>query len=155
MTNDLFGGLGGLLKGLSGFLPQDDPNVQLMNAQTEVSELKQQEDAVYAEIGRAAYGQNPGAYPAQADKLRLIQANLAEAQAALDAHAQAKQEADEQAAQAAAASMCPSCGYQSPEGVKFCPECGTKLGTSACPSCGQDNPPGTRFCGGCGHKLID
>ena len=30
MANDLFGNLGGLMRGLSGFMPQDDPGVKLM-----------------------------------------------------------------------------------------------------------------------------
>ena len=44
MANDLFGGLSGLMKGLSGFMPQDDPNVMMMNAQNEVSDLMTQEN---------------------------------------------------------------------------------------------------------------
>ena len=32
MANDLFGGL---MKGLSGFMPQDDPDVKLMSAQSD------------------------------------------------------------------------------------------------------------------------
>jgi hypothetical protein len=158
MANDMFGGLGalgGLMKGLSGMMPTDDPQVNLMNAQNQVNDLKEQETAVYTEIGKLAYGQNPDAFPAQANKLQLIQANLAEAQSALDQQTQQKQAADEAAEAAAAALACPSCGYQNPEGVKFCQECGTKLGSGAelCPSCGQENPPGTRFCGGCGAKI--
>ena len=156
-NNDIFGGLGGLgnlMKGFSGMMPQDDPNVKLMNAQNQVNDLKQQAEAVYTEIGRLAYQQNPDAFPAQANKLRLIEANLRDAEAALNSQTQAKQAASEAAKAAAAALICPGCGYQNPEGVKFCQECGAKLGSAAaCPSCGQANPPGTRFCGGCGQRL--
>jgi len=156
MSNDLFGGLGGLLKGLSGLMPQDDPNVKLMNAQNQVEELKKQEAEVFAEIGKLAFEQNPDAFPAQANKVRLIQANLAEAQSGLDDQAKAKQAADDAAKQATAAATCPSCGAQNPDGVKFCQECGAKLasGPAFCPSCGQQNPPGTHFCGGCGQNLL-
>ena len=49
MANDLFGGL---IKGLSGFMPQDDPDVKLMSAQSDLSDLQQQETAIYADIGR-------------------------------------------------------------------------------------------------------
>lgn len=31
MEDDLFGGLGGLMKGLSSFMPQDDPDAKLIN----------------------------------------------------------------------------------------------------------------------------
>jgi len=156
--SDIFGklgGLGGLIKGLSGLMPQDDPQVKLMNAQTQVSDLRAQEEAVYTEIGRLAYQQNPAAFPAQQSKLQLIQANLAEAEAALNQTTQEKQAAEEAARAAAEASTCPSCGHQNADGVKFCQECGAQLGvgTPKCPGCGQENPPGTRFCGGCGRRL--
>jgi ribosomal protein L40E len=158
MANDLFSGLsglGGLMKGLSGLMPQDDPNVMLMNAQNEVNDLKTQESTVFMEIGKLAYAQNPGAFPEQRNKLELIQANLSAAESKLTAKQQeikaaelARKEADER-------SCCPNCGTQNPEGVKFCQECGAKLGQKKafCTECGQENPPGTRFCGNCGKQL--
>ncbi len=154
MANDLLGGLGGLMKGLSGFMPQDDPAVKLMNAQNEVNDLKNQETEIFAEIGRQAYAQNPGAW-AQSDKLRLLQSNITSAQAKLDA-AKAEQDAKEQAEKAAvAACTCPACGHENPEGTKFCQECGAKLGAAGkphCTACGAELTPGTRFCGECGAK---
>jgi len=152
---DIFGSLGGLLKGFSGLMPQDDPKVKLMNAQNQVNDLTQQATAVYTEIGRLAYQQNPAAFPEQADRLRLIQANLAVAQAALDQQTHDQAAADQAAKAATAARTCPSCGRENPDGVKFCQDCGAKLGdaAAACPSCGQANPPGTRFCGNCGQRL--
>lgn len=155
MANDLFGGLGGLMKGLSGFMPQDDPNVILMNAQTEVGDLKTQESAVYMEIGKLAFAQNPNAFPEQKNKLQLIQANLSAAEAKLNTKQQ-EIKAAEQAKKAAEARLsCPNCGANNPEGVKFCQECGTKLGAAKafCTGCGQENPPGTRFCGNCGNQM--
>ena len=53
MANDLFGNLGnlgGIVKGLSSFMPQDDPAVKMINAQTQVSDLKKQEADIYVEI---------------------------------------------------------------------------------------------------------
>ena len=89
-----------------------------------------------------------------ADQLRLVQSELAENQQKLNA-AKAEAEAREQAAQQAAQSRtCPQCGWENPEGTKFCQECGTQMSQpSFCPNCGQQNPSGTRFCGGCGTKL--
>src|SRR5215510_10385954 len=47
---------------------------------------------------------------------------------------------------------CASCGFENPEGMKFCEECGTKL-VRACPSCGQQVRPTAKFCGACGTTL--
>ena len=155
MANDLFGGLGGLMKGLSGFMPQDDPNVILMNAQNELSDLKAQESAVYIEIGKLAYAQNPNAFPEQKNKLQLIQANLSAADAKLNAKQQEIKAAEEAKKAEENRMSCPSCGARNPEGVKFCQECGSKLGPTKvfCTSCGQENPPATRFYGNCGKQL--
>ncbi|MGH2818927.1 MAG: adenylate/guanylate cyclase domain-containing protein [Actinomycetota bacterium] len=47
---------------------------------------------------------------------------------------------------------CPECGFENPEGFKFCGSCGTEL-TLSCPNCGAPAQPGFRFCGECGHPL--
>ena len=47
---------------------------------------------------------------------------------------------------------CPSCGFENPEGTKFCGECGRSL-TNRCPSCGAENSPQFKFCGECGTIL--
>lgn len=164
MANDLFGGLGGslggLVKGLSSIMPQDDPAVKMMNAQSEVSSLQKQEQELYAEIGRQAvqmYGLD--AFGDTANKLRLVQSNLVSAKEALNVTkteqdaAKAQQEAQRKAEEEAAAALCcPSCGYSNPEGTKFCQECGAKMGASSCASCGAALQPGTRFCGECGSR---
>lgn len=168
MGNDLFGGLGGglggslggLVKGLSSIMPQDDPAVKMMNAQTEVSSLQKQEQDLYAEIGRKAvqmYGIDT--FGDTANKLKLVQANLQTAQEALNATkaqqaaAKAEEDARRQAEEAAAAALrCPSCGHTNPEGTKFCQECGAKIGASACVSCGAPLQAGSRFCGECGAR---
>jgi ribosomal protein L40E len=155
MANDLFGGLSGLMKGLSGFMPQDDPNVMLMNAQSELRDLKAQEEAAYIEIGKLAFSQNPDAFPAQKNRLQLIQSNLSAAEAKLNAKQQELEAAEQAKKEADERLCCPGCGTRNPEGVKFCQECGAKLGQSKafCTECGQENPPGTRFCGNCGKQL--
>lgn len=153
--SELFGSLGGLMKGLSNFMPQDDPNTQLFKLQAEVTDLKKKENDLYAQLGRAAEAQyGLDGFGELADQLRLVQSELAENQQKLNA-AKAEAEAREQAAQQAAESRtCPQCGWENPEGTKFCQECGTQMSQpSFCPNCGQQNPPGTRFCGGCGTKL--
>lgn len=47
---------------------------------------------------------------------------------------------------------CPSCGFKSPAGMKFCGQCGAQLG-NACPNCGFGNPFSFRYCGMCGSPL--
>jgi class 3 adenylate cyclase len=47
---------------------------------------------------------------------------------------------------------CPSCGFENPEGLKFCNECGTAL-KRRCAQCGFENTPPAKFCGECGAPL--
>jgi class 3 adenylate cyclase/predicted ATPase len=49
---------------------------------------------------------------------------------------------------------CPSCGFDNPEDMKFCGECGIPL-QQRCPQCGFDNPARFKFCGACGTALIE
>ncbi len=156
MATDIFGGIGGLMKGLSSFMPQDDPAVKLMSAQNDVNDLRKQEEELYAEIGRQAaltYGMDT--FGDTANKLRLVQANLADAQAKLNT-AKAENDAKEKAEKAEkAAGTCTSCGYVNPPATKFCQECGAKLEKAVkifCTSCGAEIAPGIRFCGECGMR---
>ncbi|MCL2124988.1 MAG: zinc ribbon domain-containing protein [Oscillospiraceae bacterium] len=163
MANNLFGGLenlGGLLGGLAkSVVPKDTPEGKLLAVQSDLSDLRKQESDILLEIGQQAYRQNPSAWPQDA-KLRLIQENIASAEAALEEAKAAQEQADaakaaEDAAKAAedAKGRCPECGHKNPEGVKFCQECGTPLaaaGPKHCTSCGAELAPGVRFCGECG-----
>ena len=47
---------------------------------------------------------------------------------------------------------CPRCGFENPEGMKFCGQCASPLGRR-CPQCGFANPPGFAFCGQCATPL--
>ena len=48
--------------------------------------------------------------------------------------------------------QCPKCGFDNPEGMKFCGECGAKM-ELICPNCQFSNPAQFKFCGECGHNL--
>jgi class 3 adenylate cyclase/tetratricopeptide (TPR) repeat protein len=48
---------------------------------------------------------------------------------------------------------CPSCGFENPEGLKFCNECGAPL-RMPCAQCGFANQPQAKFCGECGDALL-
>jgi class 3 adenylate cyclase len=47
---------------------------------------------------------------------------------------------------------CPSCGFENPEDLKFCNECGAPL-RMPCSQCGFANQPQAKFCGECGTAL--
>ena len=47
---------------------------------------------------------------------------------------------------------CPRCGFENPEGLKFCNACGTPL-LGRCAQCGFANQPQAKFCGDCGAAL--
>ena len=152
MTNDLYGNFRGLMRGLSGFMPQDDPDVKLLRIQSETEDLKNQETEIYAEIGKQALLKGSAQFPELEGRLRLVQTNLARVQSNLET-AQAERSAKElEKQQEEAQSTCAVCGHRNPDGVKFCQECGAKLGPAVCISCGAQLAPGTRFCGECGAK---
>src|SRR5215510_16587680 len=48
---------------------------------------------------------------------------------------------------------CSSCGFDNPEGMKFCGECAAPL-QNRCPQCGFENPPRFKFCGDCATPLV-
>ena len=154
--SDLLSGLGGLVKGLTSIMPQDDPNTQFLKTQSEVSDLQKQENDLYIEIGKAAVAQyGLESFGEAADRMKLIKANLSAAQAKLQEAQSAKEQKEKAEKEALAGRTCPGCGHENPEGIKFCQECGGKLGVAktTCPACGAENPTGTRFCGGCGARL--
>lgn len=159
----------GLIKGVSGFLPQDDPDVKILNAQTELRELSKKEEKIFARLGRAVYDTDGGEnYPEIKSELEVLFNNRYAAeehlQAAHDekilhekaeAEERARREAEEQTR------SCPNCGTYNPEGTNFCQECGTRLVPPAqapaakrfCPNCGAEVTAGYRFCSSCGTNV--
>ena len=89
--------LGGMMSGLagSGLVPQNNPDGKLLTAQSEMFKLKKQEVELLLEVGRQAYEQNPSAFP-QDEKLKIIQASMAEAQAEIDKANQEKEQAQQE-----------------------------------------------------------
>jgi hypothetical protein len=47
---------------------------------------------------------------------------------------------------------CGKCGFENPEGMKFCGQCTAPLAL-VCPKCRFENPPGFKFCGQCTAPL--
>ena len=150
------GGLGGLMKGLTSIMPQDEPATQYLRLQGEVSDLQKQEKELYVQIGKAAVEQyGLESFGEVAEQMRLTQANLAAAQQKLNAAKAEAEEKERLEKEARAGRTCSQCGYENPEGTKFCQECGNKLGVqNLCPACGAANAPGVKFCQECGNKLL-
>lgn len=153
--------LTGLVKGLSGFMPQDDPDVKIFNAQTEIKEINEKIEKVYARLGRELYQKDGGeGFPLIKAELDMLVANQAAAreklQMAKDEKAIKEKAAEEERARQDI-NNCPNCGTFNPDGTKFCCECGTRLQGPEpvsqkrfCTSCGNEIAPGQRFCTGCG-----
>lgn len=161
--------LTGIVKGLSGFMPQDDPDVKIFNAQTEIKELAEKIEKVYARLGRHVYESGGSeSYSEVKAELDLLNANRQTAERRLQ---EAKEEkaareraaAGEQARREAqeAALSCPNCGAYNPIGTNFCQECGTELSAPTvvskrfCCDCGAEISEGSRFCGSCGAKVME
>jgi len=51
-------------------------------------------------------------------------------------------------------SICGSCQFSNPDGMKFCGSCGNEL-LNICPSCDYQSPIDFKFCGMCGHSLSE
>ena len=155
MANDLFGGL---MKGLSGMMPKDDPDTKIFTAGSDLQDLKDQEKDLYAQIGKKAFSSvcnNPDFEDLVLD-LKQVQRKLRQAEDNLRAIKEEKDQIDRQKKEELDARTCKDCGAENPEGTKFCQECGSKLGAAAkniCQGCGAQNPAGTKFCGDCGSKL--
>jgi ribosomal protein L32 len=152
MTNDLFGNFGGLMRGLSGFMPQDDPDVKIITLQSEIEDLKRKETEILAWIGRRVLAENTKRFSEQEEELSGIRDRLADTEKKLTAAKQEKKQTEQALQQEEALHTCPQCGCRNADGVKFCRECGAKLGPVVCKSCGARLLPGERFCGECGTK---
>ena len=48
--------------------------------------------------------------------------------------------------------QCTKCGFENPDGMKYCGQCATAL-VPVCLHCKFENPPGFKFCGHCGKPL--
>jgi NADH pyrophosphatase NudC (nudix superfamily) len=123
--------LDGFVKGLSGFLPQDDPDVKKMNAQTALKELAEKEEKVYARLGRQVYaGANGTNYPEIKAELDLLTSHRQAAESRLQEacrEKEARERATEAGVPAATARFCSHCGAELTPGNHFCASCGTKI----------------------------
>ena len=151
-------------------MPQDDPDVKIFNAQSELKEFAGKEEKVYARLGRQVYETDGGESHLEIKaELDLLVANRRAAEERLQAArdekaARERAEEEERARREAeeAAHSCPNCGAYNHEGTNFCQECGSRLiqpvqpasaSKRFCPDCGTEIVAGQRFCSGCGTKI--
>lgn len=159
----IFGGLGDLVKGLSGIMPDDNPEVKLFKTQNEIKELKEKQEKVYANLGRQLFNRNQHTEAAaELDLLerniRILEEKLAQTKGEQEAAEKKKAEEEAQRKAEEERRTCSACGFVNPEGTKFCQECGARINTASekriCNSCGAEVPAGVRFCGECGAKTM-
>lgn len=158
---------GGLLKGLKPIMDatgmQPDESMKAALLQGEVADLSSKKQAALAGIGAKAYDMllegklDKAPLLPLCEDVKLLDAQLVRKSEELAAAQKVMKDKEEAAKQKRLERTCPACGEENPEGVKFCQNCGGKLGASIpgkCPSCGAANAPGTRFCGECGARLV-
>ena len=155
MAGDLFSGL---VKGIGAFMPKDDPNVALLQAQTEINELESKITELYAGIGEKLFSSicNNAEYSELVEEINFAKKKLENKRKELNTAQETKFEQEQKEREQLQRRTCPNCNTLNPEGVKFCQECGAKLNISTkirCHECGAENPAGTRFCGECGRQL--
>lgn len=161
--SDFLSGLGGLIKGMQPLMGEDMQKDASMNAlllHNDVTELKNKKKDVLAKIGQAVYDahQKSGGYVEYAslfEEAQAIDKQLGIKQGEMDAAKQAAEQQHQQDERERMARTCPNCGCENEPGVKFCSECGSKLGqdrATHCGQCGAELKPGVKFCGECGAR---
>lgn len=155
MAIDFFGGLA---KNLAAFMPKDDPNTKIFQAQTNICNLETREQELYVQIGKTVYPSicNKPEFSEIVQELAAIQKKLENARLELQRVQDEKAEKDRQEEESLLNRTCSNCSTVNPDGVKFCQECGTKLGVltkNKCTACGIEYPAEVRFCGECGSQL--
>ncbi len=162
--SDFLSGLGGLIKGMQPLMGEEIQKDASMNAlllHNDVTELKNKKRDVLAQIGQAVYEtyqKNGGfsEYTALFEEADALEKQLNAKQTEMDAAKKAADEKEQQEERERMARTCPNCGNENEPSVKFCSECGTKLGEaqpSHCTQCGAELKPGVKFCGGCGARI--
>lgn len=146
--------LDGLVKGLVNLAPQDDPDVKNFNAQSELKEIKEKEEELFAALGKKVYEEGgKERYPEIATQLDALNKKRTEIETLIQ---QLCKEKEEREAAEKQGCICPNCGASNNNNCNFCSECGSKLpeiqetSKRFCTRCGAEIAEGMRFCSSCG-----
>jgi len=152
--SDIFGGL---MKGLSSIITQENTDMKIYNIQCEIKELNDKEDKIFSSIGRKLY--KPEEHANYAPQLELISKNKEDLQNQLALLEKEKQDAEEALAAQEAENLeccCTECGAFNEKGKNFCQECGAKLEVAQFKffgNCGAKVSANKKFCGECGNEM--
>jgi len=142
-------------------------NAKIASEKSAMTELyKQLGEKIYEKYTQGAYqSEDMAALFAAVDARK---AGIAEAEGKIlaireenQAKAQAAAEVQPAENTAPAGAVCPNCGANAAEGVKFCDQCGTRIevpvsaaeAKKVCCCCGAEAVPGVKFCSQCGTKI--
>ena len=129
----------------------EEIKVKLNDIAEQISELKQSERQIYAELGKKLFPEVSG-NPEHAE----IAAQINEINEKLNGFREEQANLQGEYNRRIAALTCYYCKTVNADGSSYCEECGAKLGEKPkeyCESCGTMNHPGQKFCGECGTKL--
>ncbi|MDR0490422.1 MAG: zinc ribbon domain-containing protein [Oscillospiraceae bacterium] len=117
----------------------------------QVSEFERTELKLYAELGKKLLPEleESSEHAPLVTKLKVIGDRIASLRSECA-------NLEEEYKKSIAERTCYACSFVSPEGARFCEECGAKLGEPPkeyCKACSTMNRPGQKFCGECGAKL--
>jgi len=139
---------------------------RVTQAQGALNKLKGELSTHIMAIGTRVVELRDGGSPAQPELQDLFQQldglrqQIADQQAEVERIRQEKAPeapAAPAAAPAPAGQTCPNCHAEVAAGVKFCPNCGSKMEAApaqvTCPNCGAVVPAGSRFCPECGKTI--
>lgn len=103
-------------------------NVKIAQLQSELNELKKEETNIYAKIGQTAVLDcGAESFGDDGEKLLAVQKKIAEKDEEISALKIGETNAEAKAADAPAKKVCPKCGAECGDDIKFCPMCGLRL----------------------------
>ncbi len=147
MVRDAVESLSDAVKQVYEQLPIHDKEKKLHIKKEKIRRLKQQENEIFADIGRREYRQNEALkYPLHRQKINKIQQE----------RRVLEREMEELLAQChpeISRCVCAVCGRNNAVGLPYCRFCGQALQNQICTVCKNENPAQSAYCGHCGAGL--
>ncbi len=143
---DFVGALGGAAKEFYEQLPIHDEEKKLQIKKEKIRRLKQQENEIYADIGRQVYRRTSAdKFPLHRKRIENIQVERHELEREMeDLLAKCHPELEKR--------TCARCGNRNAMDLQYCRFCGFALQKNRCINCGEENPTNSVYCGHCGTQ---